>query len=77
MVADFAPDAPDPGAGGWITLKIDGQSVGRGRVEHTLVRMGWTEGLDVGRDLITPVSDDYEVPDVFSGTIRTVEVNIK
>jgi hypothetical protein len=39
--------------------------------------MGWTEGLDVGRDLITAVSDDYEVPDVFTGVIRTVTVNIK
>lgn len=77
LVAEFASDAADPGAGGWVTLKIDGQSVARGRVEHTLVRMGWTEGLDVGRDLITPVSDDYDVPDVFSGTIRTVTVNIK
>ena len=77
LVTDFESDDPHPGSGGWVTLKIDGQPVARGHVEHTLPRMGWTEGLDVGRDLITPVSDDYEVPDVFTGVIRTVTVNIK
>jgi hypothetical protein len=77
LVTDFESDDPHPGAGGWVTLKIDGQPVARGHVEHTLPRMGWTEGLDVGRDLITAVSDDYEVPDVFTGVIRTVTVNIK
>jgi Sulfatase len=77
LVTDFESDDPHPGSGGWVTLKIDGQPVARGHVEHTLPRMGWTEGLDVGRDLITAVSDDYAVPDVFTGVIRTVTVNVK
>jgi arylsulfatase len=77
LVTDFESDDPHPGSGGWVTLKIDGQPVARGHVEHTLPRMGWTEGLDVGRDLITAVSDDYEVPDDFTGEIRAVTVDVK
>jgi arylsulfatase len=77
LVTKFESENPHPGSGGWVTLEIDGQPVARGHMEHTLPRMGWTEGLDVGRDLITPVSDDYEVPDVFNGVIRTVTVNVE
>jgi arylsulfatase len=77
LAVDFESEGRQQGAGGWATLEVDGQSVARGRLDHTLSRMPWTEGLDIGRDLLTPVSDDYSVPDPFTGAIRTVTVNIK
>jgi arylsulfatase A-like enzyme len=73
----FKIDDAKPGAGGWVTLTIEGRAVAREHVEHTLSLMPWTEGLDVGRDLLTPVSADYSVPDRFSGRIRTVTVRLE
>ena len=77
LVMEFESEGRQPGAGGSVTLEIDGQSVARGRLDHTLSRMPWTEGLDIGKDLLTPVSDDYAVPNPFTGAIRTVTVNLK
>lgn len=77
LALDYASDSDKPGAGGWATIEIDGRSVTRGRIEHTLTRMPWTEGLDVGKDLITAVSDDYKVPNPFTGNIRDVKVQLK
>ena len=34
------------------------------------------EGLDVGQDLYTPVSEDYEVPFAFSGAIAEVTIEL-
>ena len=77
LVLDFTSDNQQPGAGGWATIEIDGRTVARGRLDHTLTRMPWTEGLDIGKDLITAVSGDYEVPNVFNGRIRDVRVRVK
>src|SRR5690606_5757470 len=52
------------GAGGILTLLVDGRTVGEGRIDRTLgVWTSHTEGLDVGLDTGTAVSDDYTVPD--------------
>ncbi len=50
----------------------------QGRIEQTV---GYTfsldEGMDVGMDLATPVSEDYAMNDnAFTGTIRCVKIEI-
>lgn len=76
--ATFAADAPRPGTAGTLTIAVDGKAVASGRIGRTVA--GWmshTEGLDVGRDTITPVSGDYTVAgSAFTGTIETVTVTI-
>lgn len=62
VVADFRADSAERGASGMLTLRIDGQEVAKGRIEHTLrVRNSLREGLDVGEDTVTPVNGDYTI----------------
>jgi len=70
-------DSETPGAGGIATIRVDGIVVGSGRIEATLFRwISHTEGFDVGRDSITPVSDDYQSPSAFDGSINRVTFNL-
>jgi arylsulfatase len=67
------------GAGGWAIINIDGAQVARDRIGRTIGGFGisYNEGLDIGADLITPVSEDYKVPAKFDGTIYKVTVTLK
>jgi arylsulfatase len=56
---------------------INDEKAGEGRIEKTeLARFG-TENFDIGMDNGSPVSDDYETPFAFNGTIKKVEINIR
>ncbi|MFZ8984752.1 MAG: arylsulfatase [Steroidobacteraceae bacterium] len=73
----FVPSEPRPGAGGTGTLSVDGAVVAEGPISHTLFRwISHTEGLDVGRDSISPVSDDYNSPAVLPSGLRRVRFTI-
>ena len=61
---------------GTATLSVNGREVGSGDLPATLGGMFAIEGLDVGQDLYTPVSEDYEVPFAFSGTIAAVTIEL-
>ncbi|TAL03338.1 MAG: arylsulfatase [Rhodospirillaceae bacterium] len=78
LTASFVADEPKPGTPGTLTIAVDGKAVASGRIGRTVA--GWmshTEGLDIGRDTITPVSDDYTIPtSAFTGTLGQVEVAI-
>ncbi len=74
----FAYDGGSPGAGGTGALYVNGRQVAEGRIDQTV---GYTfsldEGMDVGMDLATPVSEDYAMGDnAFTGTIRCVKIDI-
>ena len=62
--------------GGMLTLVVDGDD--RTSLEiPTLVRMLGSTGLDVGRDGLSPVVDDYEPPFAFTGTIERITFEIR
>ena len=42
-----------------------------------IVRMLGSTGLDVGRDALSPVVDDYDAPFPFSGTIDKITFAIR
>lgn len=78
--ADDAPLVVDsyPGRslrGGVASLSVNGKLVGQGKIG--VLGGFYTETLDVGRDLGSPVSKDYSVPFAFTGKIDTVTVDIK
>jgi hypothetical protein len=60
---------------GSATLLIDGTEVGSGPV-RTLAVFDSCEPLDIGCDLGTPVSEAYQSPYPFSGTIHSVAVDL-
>jgi arylsulfatase A-like enzyme len=78
IVAQFVADAPRPGTPGTLTISVDGKPVASGRIGRTVA--GWmshTEGLDVGRDTITPINGEYMIANsAFTGTLDQVVVTI-
>jgi hypothetical protein len=46
-------------------------------MEHTIpLIMQWDENFDIGADTGTPVSDDYQVPFKFTGTLEKLTLTI-
>jgi arylsulfatase len=65
------------GRGGVGVLKVDGKEVARQRIEHTVpFVMQWDENFDIGADTGTPVSNDYQVPFKFTGTLSKLTLAI-
>jgi arylsulfatase len=75
---DFAYDGGGLGKGGTVTLSIDGQPVGEGRLPMTVPMLySLDETADIGRDTASPVSDDYTGPgSVFQGSVAWVRLDV-
>src|SRR5439155_13814512 len=61
--------------GGTLTLAADGEDLTTIEIPR-LVRMLGSTGLDVGRDGLSPVIDDYDAPFAFTGTIERISFRI-
>jgi arylsulfatase len=79
VVYDFDYDGGAPGSGGLSRLTIDGEPAGEVRVPRTMPFLySADEGVDVGVDNETPVTDDYEQGrNEFTGRIVKVTVETK
>jgi arylsulfatase A-like enzyme len=75
---EFSYDGGGLGKGGDVRLFVDGEQVGKGRVEGTVPMVFSTdETTDVGADTATPVSDDYGPRDsTFTGEVNWVQIDI-
>jgi arylsulfatase len=76
---EFAADAPKPATGGDVTLFVNDERVGGGRMEHTVpVRFTGYAGMDIGRDNGMPVDRSYadKSPFAFTGTVKKVVFDI-
>ena len=74
---EFAYDGGGLAKGGDVTLYVDGDKVGEGRVEHTVpMAFSGDETTDLGRDSATPVSDDHGYDNAFTGRVRWVQIDI-
>jgi len=60
---------------GTITLIIDQKECGTIQVPYIL-RMISSTGMDIGKDNLSPVTDDYEAPFAFTGKILKIYVNL-
>lgn len=77
---EFEPDQPGEICGGGTgRLFIDGKPAGRGEISRTVgVRYHLADdGLCCGYDDESPVSDDYQAPFHFTGTINRVVVKVE
>jgi len=74
---EFIADSPKPGTGGKCSLYVDGKQVASGVIPKTQpFAFSGDEGVDVGMDSETPVSNDYKPADSqFTGTILKVVVD--
>ena len=75
---EFAYDGGGVGKGGDVSLFVDGEQVGEGRVDGTVPMLfSADETTDVGSDTATPVSDDYGPQDsIFTGTVHWVQIDL-
>jgi arylsulfatase A-like enzyme len=75
---EFAYDGGGLAKGGAVTLYIDGDQVGEGRVEGTVPMLfSADETLDIGEDTGTQVSDDHTPEEsVFTGTVEWVQIDL-
>jgi arylsulfatase A-like enzyme len=75
---DFAYEGGGAGKGGNVTLSVNGETVAQGKVPRT---QGFIysadEGADVGCDLGTAVSKDYQTPFKFTGKIEKITVQFE
>src|SRR5262249_48411937 len=66
-----------PGTGGTVTLRLGEKKIGEGRFEKQVpLYYSANETFDVGCDTCSPVSELYESPFPFTGTILRVMVDI-
>jgi arylsulfatase A-like enzyme len=75
---EFAYDGGGLAKGGTVTLYVDGEQAGEGRVDGTIPMIfSADETTDVGRDTASPVSDDYDgESSVFTGTVNWVQIDL-
>ena len=62
------------GAGGQLSLSVDGRQVSAGHLDHT-IGVHQSEDAAVGRDAGTPLSDAYQLPFVYPGRIERVAIH--
>jgi arylsulfatase len=76
---EFIWGGGQPGSGGTARLLVNGEQVSEATIEHTHAFMySADEGVDVGTDNETPVTDAYEEDDNrFTGRIQQVTVEIQ
>jgi arylsulfatase A-like enzyme len=75
---EFAYDGGGIAKGGTVTLYLDGNKVGEGRVEKTVPMMfSADETCDVGSESGSPVSEDYGPRgNEFTGEVKWVQIDI-
>src|SRR5947208_15787497 len=75
----FVADAATPATPGDVTLLVNGDVVGSGRMDHT-VPFGFSgyAGMDVGRDNGLVVDRSYvdKAPFAFTGTVKKVVFDV-
>jgi arylsulfatase len=75
---EFDYDGGGLGKGGNVSLSLDGEKVGEGRVDATVPMLfSADETSDLGSDSGTPVTDDLATDELeFTGRVQWVEIDL-
>ena len=74
---EFAYDGGGLAKGGMVTIFVDGQKSGQGRVDQTEAMVfSADETCDVGNDFGSPVTYDYPAEKKFNGEVNWVEIDL-
>ena len=74
---DFDYDGGGPGKGGDVTLFINGEQAGQGRIEKTIPGKYGFDEMDIGMDLSGAVMiEEYDAPFKFTGEVEKVRIQI-
>ena len=72
LIARFARN----GAAGQLVIGADGSDLGSVEIP-SIIRMLGSTGLDIGRDALSPVVDDYPSPFPFEGRIDRITFSVR
>jgi len=64
------------GKGGTVALFINDKRVGEARIDKSVPSRFGPENFDVGMDNGSPVSENYQAPFAYGGTIKKVQIHI-
>jgi len=73
---EFKYDGGGIGKGAMVALFINDKKVGEGRIDKSVPGRFGPESFDIGMDNGSPVSEGYEGPFAYGGTIKKVEIHI-
>jgi arylsulfatase A-like enzyme len=76
VTVGFTVDAPGFAKGGLYTLSVDGREVARGHADSTVPFKFAPEDAVVGHDTGTTLSDDYQTPFAYDGTLRSLTITL-
>lgn len=77
LVVDFVYDGGGMGKGGEITMTANGKKIAGGRLDRTIpIQLSLGEGLDIGRDVGSPIDFSYTLPFEFTGKIEKVTIEL-
>src|SRR5439155_19322083 len=76
LLVDFKYDVGGIGKGGTVSLFVNDQKVGEGRMDKSVASRCGSETFEVGMDNGSPVSDSYRPPFAYAGTIKKVEIHL-
>lgn len=78
LVVDFKYDGGGLGKGGSITMSANGKKIADGRLEKTVpIQFSIVEGMDIGKDIGSPVEWSYKMPFEYTGKIEKVTIDLK
>ena len=78
LKAVYKSDADEAFAGADVTLYINDQEVGKGRVEKSIPnRVTLDETMDIGFDTGTPVMEGYDMPFDFTGKLNKLTIELQ
>lgn len=73
----YTQESEEWGGGGSAKLFVNGKEVGSGNIDKTVpIRFAVTETTDIGMDLGSPVTSDYEAPFAFDGDLQYVQYDL-
>lgn len=74
---EFKYDGGGLAKGGTVTMFVNDKKVGEGRVDKTIFgRFSADETFDTGLDTGSPVSERYQPPYRFTGTLNKIEIDV-
>ncbi|WP_299466750.1 hypothetical protein [uncultured Gimesia sp.] len=71
---DYQGSEGEVGKGAAITLKVNGQTVGNGKMKATVPGRFGIDTFGIGEDSGQPVTTDYKPPFKFTGEISKVTI---
>jgi arylsulfatase len=78
VALDFKYEGGGFAKGGTATLSVDGKAIASGRIERTLGgKYALDSSLNIGEATGSPVSEDYQVPFKFTGTLDQLTITLK